>query len=37
VAPHKKVRKVVFTDKIPRSPIGKILQRQLRNYLTSKL
>ncbi|KAK7252536.1 hypothetical protein RIF29_36544 [Crotalaria pallida] len=37
VAPYKKVRKVVFTDKIPRSPTGKILRRLLRNFLTSKL
>ncbi|KAK2373708.1 4-coumarate--CoA ligase [Trifolium repens] len=37
VAPHKKVRKVVFTDKIPRSTMGKNLRRQLKNYLTSKL
>ncbi|XP_061343091.1 4-coumarate--CoA ligase-like 6 [Gastrolobium bilobum] len=37
VAPHKKVRKVVFTDKIPRSATGKILRKQLRNCLTSKL
>ncbi|XP_027360335.1 4-coumarate--CoA ligase-like 6 [Abrus precatorius] len=37
VAPYKKVRKVFFTDKIPRSPTGKILRRQLRNCLTSKL
>ncbi|XP_054824074.1 4-coumarate--CoA ligase-like 6 [Prosopis cineraria] len=37
VAPYKKVRKVVFTDSIPRSAAGKILRRQLRNCLTSKL
>ncbi|KAE9606986.1 hypothetical protein Lal_00025891 [Lupinus albus] len=37
VAPYKKVRKVVFTDKIPRSATGKILRNQLRNCLTSKL
>lgn len=37
VAPYKKVRKVIFTDKIPRSPTGKILRKQLRNCFTSKL
>ncbi|XP_004512448.1 4-coumarate--CoA ligase-like 6 isoform X1 [Cicer arietinum] len=37
VAPYKKVRKVVFTDKIPRTPAGKILRKNLRNCLTSKL
>ncbi|KAG5059070.1 4-coumarate--CoA ligase-like 6 [Glycine soja] len=37
VAPYKKVRKVFFTDKIPRSATGKILRKQLRNYLTSNL
>lgn len=37
VAPYKKVRKVFFTDKIPRSPTGKILRKQLRHCLTSKL
>ncbi|TKY70251.1 4-coumarate--CoA ligase 6 [Spatholobus suberectus] len=37
VAPYKKVRKVFFTDKIPRSATGKILRKQLRNCLTSKL
>lgn len=29
VSPHKKVRQVVFTDKIPRSSSGKILRRLL--------
>lgn len=29
VAPHKKIRCVEFTDKIPRSPSGKILRRLL--------
>ncbi|KAK2381180.1 4-coumarate--CoA ligase [Trifolium repens] len=37
VAPYKKVRKVFFTDKIPRSPSGKILRKELRHRLTSKL
>ncbi|XP_020227182.1 4-coumarate--CoA ligase-like 6 [Cajanus cajan] len=37
VAPYKKVRKVLFINKIPRSPTGKILRRQLRNCLTSYL
>ncbi|KAK7407100.1 hypothetical protein VNO78_08742 [Psophocarpus tetragonolobus] len=37
VAPYKKVRKVFFTDKIPRSATGKILRKQLKNFLTSKL
>jgi acyl-CoA synthetase (AMP-forming)/AMP-acid ligase II len=29
VAPHKKIRGVEFTDKIPKSPSGKILRRML--------
>jgi acyl-CoA synthetase (AMP-forming)/AMP-acid ligase II len=29
VAPHKKIRSVEFTDKIPKSPSGKILRRML--------
>ncbi|KAL5143262.1 4-coumarate--CoA ligase-like 6 [Glycine soja] len=37
VAPYKKVRKVFFTDKIPRSATGKILRKQLSNCSTSKL
>ncbi|CAJ2652021.1 4-coumarate--CoA ligase-like 6 [Trifolium pratense] len=37
VAPYKKVRKVFFTDKIPRSPTGKILRKELRHCLISKL
>ncbi|PRQ19050.1 putative AMP-dependent synthetase/ligase, AMP-binding enzyme domain-containing protein [Rosa chinensis] len=37
VSPHKKVRKVVFTHSIPRSAAGKILRRELRNFLASRL
>ncbi|OVA12068.1 AMP-dependent synthetase/ligase [Macleaya cordata] len=37
VSPYKKVRKVVFMHSIPRSPAGKILRRQLRNSLISKI
>ncbi|XP_047306942.1 4-coumarate--CoA ligase-like 6 [Impatiens glandulifera] len=37
VAPYKKVRRVVFTNSIPRSAAGKILRRELKNVLTSKL
>ncbi|KAK9275547.1 hypothetical protein L1049_022814 [Liquidambar formosana] len=37
VAPYKKVRKVVFTNSIPKSAAGKVLQRELRNNLTSRI
>ena len=29
VAPHKRIRKLQFTDSIPKSPSGKILRRTL--------
>ncbi|XP_074586936.1 4-coumarate--CoA ligase-like 7 [Curcuma longa] len=32
VAPYKKIRKVVFTNKIPKTPSGKILRVELRNH-----
>lgn len=37
VAPYKKVRRVVFTKSIPKSAAGKVLRRELRKFLTSKL
>ncbi|KAG6391433.1 hypothetical protein SASPL_149187 [Salvia splendens] len=37
VAPYKKVRKVYFRSSIPRSPAGKILWRELKNMLISRL
>lgn len=37
VAPYKKVRKVIFTQSIPKSAAGKILRRELKCSLTSKL
>lgn len=37
VAPYKKVRKVIFTNSIPKSAAGKILRRELRNFIASKL
>ncbi|KAL3635787.1 hypothetical protein CASFOL_020334 [Castilleja foliolosa] len=37
VAPYKKVRKVFFRGAIPRSAAGKILRRELRSLLDSRL
>ncbi|KAM0070199.1 putative AMP-dependent synthetase/ligase, AMP-binding, AMP-binding enzyme domain, ANL [Helianthus debilis subsp. tardiflorus] len=37
VAPYKKVRRVMFTNTIPRSAAGKILRRQLKDPLDSRL
>ncbi|XP_038888724.1 4-coumarate--CoA ligase-like 6 [Benincasa hispida] len=37
VAPYKKVRKVVFTESIPKSAAGKVLRRELGKHLPSKL
>ncbi|KAK9067852.1 hypothetical protein SSX86_011963 [Deinandra increscens subsp. villosa] len=37
VAPYKKVRKVIFTHMVPRSAAGKILRRQLKDQLPSRL
>ncbi|KAF3330942.1 4-coumarate--CoA ligase-like 7 [Carex littledalei] len=33
VAPYKKIRKVLFVNKIPKSPAGKILRRELSNHI----
>uniref|UniRef100_A0A803L686 4-coumarate--CoA ligase n=1 Tax=Chenopodium quinoa TaxID=63459 RepID=A0A803L686_CHEQI len=35
VAPHKKVREVVFVNSIPKSVAGKVLRRNLKNLLPS--
>ncbi|WCJ29043.1 4-coumarate--CoA ligase-like 4 [Euphorbia peplus] len=37
VTPYKKVRKVMFVDRIPKSPAGKILRRELRRSIASRL
>ncbi|KAL9230792.1 hypothetical protein vseg_006097 [Gypsophila vaccaria] len=37
VAPYKKVREVRFVTTIPKSAAGKVLRRQLRTLLTSKM
>ncbi|XP_071737375.1 4-coumarate--CoA ligase-like 6 [Rutidosis leptorrhynchoides] len=37
VAPYKKVRRVIFTNVIPRSAAGKILRRKLKDKLYSRL
>ncbi|PAN46406.1 hypothetical protein PAHAL_9G183500 [Panicum hallii] len=34
VAPHKKIRRVVFVDSIPRLPSGKLLRRELHKQIT---
>nr|GMC85838.1 4-coumarate--CoA ligase-like 6 [Ipomoea batatas] len=37
VAPYKKVRKVIFRGSIPRSAAGKVLRKELRNLLKSRM
>ncbi|KAI3464062.1 hypothetical protein Pfo_020725 [Paulownia fortunei] len=37
VAPFKRLRRVIFTDSIPKSASGKILRRELRHKFLSKL
>ncbi|XP_076948906.1 4-coumarate--CoA ligase-like 6 [Bidens hawaiensis] len=37
VAPYKKVRRVMFTNMIPRSAAGKILRRKLKDQIDSRL
>ena len=35
VARYKRPTRVVFVDELPRNPLGKVLKRQLREWLTS--
>ncbi|KAG4188259.1 hypothetical protein ERO13_A08G152400v2 [Gossypium hirsutum] len=37
VAPYKKVRRVVFTESIPKSAAGKILRKELKSFISSRL
>ncbi|KAL0385051.1 UNVERIFIED_CONTAM: 4-coumarate--CoA ligase-like 7 [Sesamum radiatum] len=37
VAPYKRLRKVIFSEEIPKSAAGKILRRELRQRFLSKL
>ncbi|KAE8678611.1 4-coumarate--CoA ligase-like 6 [Hibiscus syriacus] len=37
VAPYKKVRRVVFTNSIPKSAAGKILRKEFRSFLSSRI
>ncbi|KAG6425265.1 hypothetical protein SASPL_115692 [Salvia splendens] len=37
VAPFRRLRRVIFTREIPRSPIGKILRKELRQQSVAKL
>lgn len=37
VAPYKKIRKVIFTESIPKSAAGKVLRKELGKYMPSKL
>ncbi|QCD92930.1 OPC-8:0 CoA ligase 1 [Vigna unguiculata] len=37
VAPYKKIRRVAFVDAIPKNALGKILRRDLKKLVTSRL
>ncbi|MBA0584223.1 hypothetical protein Gorai_015047 [Gossypium raimondii] len=37
VAPYKKVRRVVFTESIPKSAAGKNLRKELKSFISSRL